>query len=124
MTGDPGERKSPRAMLAAIALAKLPVPAEIGFDSHGADTLKLRFSTLADARPWVDFLCLAWDDYLHTDGRRYLRIVAGRWLGWTVSIWASEKVESDELRGDVKAALAQIVTPAADPPFPHLQPPE
>lgn len=85
-------RKTPRAMLAAIALAAAPVPQQVTFTTPsdgGPPYLSITPEDLSDARLWASLLGLEYEDYLNDNGIRYLRVAPTQWHGWKIHLWAS-----------------------------------
>lgn len=85
---------TPRQLLAAIALAELPVPSRVSFQ-QGRDgrppLLSLDFLTVADGERWTVHLDADEAAYL-CSGRRWLGSRGARWHGWTVVFHASDPV--------------------------------
>jgi hypothetical protein len=83
------ERGEPRAMLALITLAELPIPKSIYF-YRAEGILALNLDSIADGHAWAVHLGSAADMYVNKDGRTYLRPGVIDWRGWSVSLHASE----------------------------------
>lgn len=115
-----GERKSPRAMLAAIALVDhLPMPDRFGFlvDETG-DTailsLSFRGDRLADGQHWAALLGGRVDTYVGTDGRSYLDGGRMMWHGWSVQVYASAPPPERPAGPSLDAATRDMLAPLVD----------
>lgn len=88
------ERRSPRMMLASIALLdELPVPSSVQF-LPDKGILSLRFDRLVDGRAWSMFLDAPSHTFVH-DGVAYLDHESIAWLGWFVLLHAYEPATPD-----------------------------
>lgn len=104
MTTEPS-RKSPRALLAAIALAvDLPLPININFYD---DMVVMGFRTVSDGLAWATHIGAEAKPYINTDGNRYLGAALGGWHGWPVSLNAHDE-PADPLPADETAALTAL----------------
>lgn len=106
------DRKSPRAMLALIALATdLPCPCEVTFYSSRG-SLMLTFDRIDDAARWLAFLGAGSEPYVDkTNGRRHVgQVGLPKWHGWQFSAYAAEPQYEipEEQRADLSALAEEI----------------
>lgn len=102
------ERATPRQLLAAIALAELPMPESVLIHANG--NLTLGFQRLSDGIMWSTHLGVAAGMSTH-DGSRWLRTARiPRWHGWLVHLHASEDLPDPEepLDADTTAQLQAV----------------
>ncbi len=101
--------QSRRQVLAAIALADLPMPNEINFNDVRRDLLSLTFDGLADGETWARALG-GYEPARVYNGRRWLCQGQIRWHGWSVQLHASEPTAGDgsDLDAETAQALAAV----------------
>ncbi|MBT8225450.1 MAG: hypothetical protein HKP61_21930 [Dactylosporangium sp.] len=101
----------PRAMLAAVALADLPTPADIRFSKP---ILALTFDAIAQGQAWSRHLSGCTDTRVYPGGV-YLNEGRITWRGWSVHLlaWEDAPRPPASLPADTRARLAQVAS--ADP---------
>jgi hypothetical protein len=103
----------PRAMLALIALAALPMPDAVRFHPNG-EILSLSFERIADGQAWSSHLGGSTDTYVY-NGQTFLNEGVIRWRGWSVHLLAAEAHTPDaaldeDTAGQLLAVAASGVT--------------
>jgi hypothetical protein len=105
------DRKSPRALLAAIVLAPAPVPQCIDIRDDG-QSLFLTMATFADGLAWAAHLGAPnASTYDNPNGHTYFTDCrVPDWHGWRVTIWASRPTDAPavELDAAEMAAVEQV----------------
>src|SRR5262249_5260716 len=103
----------PRAMLALITLAALPVPNAVRFYPDN-NILSLNLDCVADGQAWSRHLGGKTDSYLNTDGRAYLDEGVITWHGWSVHQQARAAAAADvAFDADATARLTEVGGSAA-----------
>lgn len=104
------DRKSPRALLAAIVLAPAPVPQ--GIDIRDDGKLFLTMATFADGLAWAAHLGAPdTSTYDNPNGHTYFTDCrVPDWHGWPVTIWASRPTDAPAVELDAAdlAAVEQV----------------
>lgn len=96
-------RTEPRAMLARIALADLPMPKHIHFYASSS-ILSLDLESVTDGQAWSRHLGGETGTYVNKDGRTYLSEGVIRWHGWSVQLHASDDRAPDVVLDDTTTA--------------------
>ena len=103
-----------RQMLAHIALAGMPTPSSVNFQSDPTPIMNLAFYGHAeDARPWLDHFGIEWRTIPAPSdpGMLLMTVSDTTWHGWSVQFHGSTRVVQDlPLDGDTTARLAAVTT--------------
>jgi hypothetical protein len=105
------DRKSPRALLAAIVLAPVPIPGTIDMRDHDGQ-LFLTMATFADGLAWAAHLGAPdVSTYDNPNGHTYFTDCrVPDWHGWRVTVWASKPTDAPAVELDAAdlAAVEQV----------------
>lgn len=111
------DRKSRRAMLAAIALADAPAPVGVRMPESGpaAGILSIDVESQADGLAWLQHLGIEWSMFDNeTDGRRYVIQACHVWGGWSLQVGIPSVLIADDPIAD-DGTRAQLAVLAAAP---------
>ena len=105
------DKGEPRAMLALITLAELPIPKGVTFYGDSG-ILSMDFDNVADGQVWSSYLGGRTDTYV-SNGTVFLSEGVIRWRGWSVQLHANEDhTPNGELDDDTTARLQTVAASA------------